>query len=276
MNAPQVLVDPAVYSLAQEVAAEFSTLASVESIWLGGSHASGQANATSDIDLYIYTSEELPTLVRASIIEPRASVAEVGYDFWEVEDYWRERKSGTKVEAMYRRPEWETQYLQDLFANNRARMGFSTAGWAGIVKAHVLFDRQGWAREIKAVADRPYPDELAHAIIELNLGVLRGTLVTHSEALTSALAREDFAFAQSRVSEILSCYFDILFALNRTLHSGAKRQLANAQTLPLKPEGLADDVADLLQNSRLGEMPEKVETLIGKLETLLKQVQALS
>jgi predicted nucleotidyltransferase len=275
MNSPQASVDPAVYRLAQEIATEFSTLAPVESVWLGGSHASGQANATSDIDLYIYTYEELPAEVRASIIEPRASVAEVGYNFWEVEDYWRERKSGTKVEAMYRRPEWETQHLEDLFANNRARMGFSTAGWTGIVKAHVLFDRYGWAREVKALADRPYPEELTRAIIHLNLGVLRGTLVTHPEALTSALARDDFVFGHSRINEILNCYFDILFALNRTLHPGAKRQLADAQTLPLKPEGIADDVTDLLQNSRLGEMPEKVEALIGKLETLLKKVYLL-
>jgi predicted nucleotidyltransferase len=275
MSSPQALVDPAVYRLAQEIAGEFSTLAPVESVWLGGSHASGQANATSDVDLYIYASEELPAVVRASLIEPRASVAEVGYNFWEVEDYWRERKDGTKVEAMYRHPEWETQYLEDLFANNRARMGFSTAGWTGIVKAHVLFDRHGWAHEVKALAARPYPDELAQAIIHLNMGVLRGTLVTHSEALTSALARNDFVFAHSRVSEILNCYFDVLFALNRTLHPGAKRQLANAQTLPLKPDGMADDVIDLLQNSRLGEMPEKVEVLIGKLETLLKKVYLL-
>ena len=275
MNSPQTSVIPAVYKLAREIAAEFSALTSVESIWLGGFHASGQANASSDIDLYIYTSVELPTAIRASIIEPRASVAQVGYNFWEIEDYWRERRSGAKVEAMYRRPEWETQYLEDLFKNNRARMGFSTVGWNSIVKAHVLFDRHGWARKVKALASRPYPNELASAIIYLNFSVLRGTLVTHTEALTLALARGDLVFAHNRVNEILSCYLDILFALNRVLHPGAKRQLANAQKLPLKPEGMADDITDLLQSSSFGNLPEKVENLIGKLETLLKQSHVL-
>ncbi len=262
-------VAPAIYSLAQVVAAKFSTLAPVEAVWLGGSQASGQANATSDIDLYVYATSELPTAVRAGIIEPRASVAEVGYNVWEVEDYWLERR-GVKIEAMYRRPEWETQYLDDLFANNRARMGFSTTGWHSIVNAHVLFDRNGWTREVKALADRPYPDALASAIIRLNLRVLRGTLVTHPEAFTLALARDDLVFAYSRVVEILSCYFDILFALNRTLHPGAKRQLANVQTLPLKPTGMAEDVADLLHSS-LGEARGKIETLLGGLEALLAQ-----
>ncbi len=275
MDLVQASVKPAVYTLAKEIAAEFSALASVEAVWLGGSHASGQENAFSDIDLYIYTATELPNALRASIIEPRASVAEVGYDIWETEDYWLERKSGAKVEAMYRRPEWETRYLEDLFANNRAQMGFSTAGWYSIVKAQVLFDRRGWSREVKALAGRAYPDELASAIIHLNFRVLRGTLVTHTEALASALARDDLAFARSRVNEILGCYFDILFALNRSLHPGGKRQLANAQTLPLKPEGMVDDITDLLQNSSLSELPEKVEGLIERLEALLKQRRAL-
>ena len=186
--------------------------------------------------LYIDTSSELPVAVRASVIKPRTSVAEVSYDIWEVKDHWLEQ-NGTKVEATYRRPEGKTRYLEDWFANNRAYMGFSTAGWHGIISTRVLFDRHGWAREVKALAKRPYPNELAAAIIELNSKVLRGTRVTRPEALASALARDDLVFAYSRVNEILSCHFDVLFALNRTLHPGAKRQLANAQTLPLKPEG---------------------------------------
>lgn len=166
MDSSRGSVEPAVYKLAREIAAEFSALASVEAVWLGGSHASEDANASSDVDLYVYTSVELPTAARASIIEPRASVAEVGYDIWEVEDYWLER-NGTKVEAMYRRPEWETQYLEDLFANNRAQMGFSTTGWHSVVNARILFDRNGWTRAVKTLADRPYPKELAAAIIQL-------------------------------------------------------------------------------------------------------------
>ncbi len=229
----------------------------------------GHANASSDIDLYVYTAAELPAAVRAGIIEPRASVAEVGYDIWEVEDYWLER-NGTKVEAMYRRPEWETGYLEDLFANHRAQMGFSTTGWHGVVNALVLFDRNGWARSVKAFADRPYPGELAAAIIQLNSRTLRGTLVTHPEALIAALARDDLTFAHSRVNEILNSYFDILFALNRTLHPGAKRQLANAQKLPLKPAGMEADITDLLR-SDFDKLPGRVETLLGKLEVLLGQ-----
>jgi len=35
---------------------------------------------------------------------------------------------------------------------------------------------------------------------------------------------------------------------------------------------MAEDITDLLQNSRVSESPEKVEKLISKLETLLKQL----
>ncbi len=176
---------------------------------------------------------------------------------------------------MYRRPEWETGYLEDLFANHRAQMGFSTTGWHGVVNALVLFDRNGWARSVKAFADRPYPGELAAAIIQLNSRTLRGTLVTHPEALIAALARDDLTFAHSRVNEILNSYFDILFALNRTLHPGAKRQLANAQKLPLKPAGMEADITDLLR-SDFDKLPGRVETLLGKLEVLLGQQYKLA
>lgn len=128
-------------------------------------------------------------------------------------------------------------------------MGFSTTGWRSIVNAQVLFDRNGWTQEVKALANRPYPDALASAIIQLNFKALRDTFVTQPEALTLTLVRGELVFAYSRVTEILSCYFDILFALNRTLHPGAKRQLANVQRLPLKPTGMAENVADLLHGS---------------------------
>lgn len=274
MNPSQLSIDPTTRRLAEEVAAAFAALPQVEAVWLGGSHASGRADDTSDLDLYVYTSAELPVAVRSDVIEPRASVAEVGYDFWEVEDYWLERASGTKAEAMYRRPEWETQHLEDLFANSRAQLGFSTTRWAAVVHARVLFDRSGWSNEVKALADRPYPDDLAAAIIRSNVGVLRGTLVTQTAALTAALERDDLVFAYSRVTGILNSYFDALFALNQTLHPGAKRQLAAAQELALTPEGMIDDVGSLLR-SPIAELPEKAERLIDGLEGLLRERGAL-
>lgn len=74
--------------IARAIAAQFAEIATVEAVALGGSLAAGQADARSDIDLYVY-SETPPSLAaRARIIEPRSSRMELDNGFWGgTEDY---------------------------------------------------------------------------------------------------------------------------------------------------------------------------------------------
>ena len=66
-------VDPR--AVAQAIAAQFSELAEVEAIALGGSRGTGRADAYSDIDLYVFCRSAIPIEARAGIIEPRASAS---------------------------------------------------------------------------------------------------------------------------------------------------------------------------------------------------------
>ena len=199
------------YDIARDIAAQFAKLSEVEVVWLGGSQATGRANAYSDIDLYIYSQGELPVQARASVIEPRASRAQLDNPFWEVEDFWLEKESGIKVEAMYRQLDWEIAYLEDLLDNFRAQMGFSTSRWHAIRNAKILFDRRGRAASLQRSADVPYPDALADAIIQTNIALLRGSLAAHPEQIAAAVARDDLVFVHSRIDALLNSYFDIIF-----------------------------------------------------------------
>lgn len=95
-----------------------------------------------------------------------------------------------------------------MFENNRAHMGYSTSLWHNVITSRVLFDRNGWYAKLQDVANRPYPDALANAIIRKNFALLRGSLAEHPKQLALALERNDLVFANNRINVILDSYFD--------------------------------------------------------------------
>jgi predicted nucleotidyltransferase len=260
------------FSIAQEIATQFAQIDSVEAVTLGGSLATGKANASSDIDLYIYSNESIPVELRANIIEGRSSQMQLNNTFWETEDYWIEKESSIKVEAIYR-GEWPVEALKDIFNNNRAHMGFSTSIWHNITTSKILFDRIGWYAALQKIAAVSYPQSLAKAIIHKNFALLKGSLAEHPTQLALAAKRNDVIHVHHRIDMILSSYFDILFALNRTLHPGDKRMLSYAQELTYTPKGMLEDVTNLVTNQ--DNAIAKVKQLIDRLEALLIEHRAI-
>jgi predicted nucleotidyltransferase len=246
----------------------------VESITLGGSLATGRANAGSDIDLYIYSSEPIPIELRTNIIEPRSSQRELDDAYWGTEDYWIEKESGILVEAMYE-SKWPEDYLKDLFENNRAHLGFTTSVWHHLLKSKILFDPSGWFASVQKLAGVSYPDSLAKAIIQKNFAPLRGSLIAHPKQLALAIERDDVVHVHHRIDMLLACYFDIVFALNKQLHPGDKRMLEVAATFEHKPEGMLEDVTGLLKEKDFTKLKGRVDQLIDRLEKLLEEQRAL-
>ena len=252
---------------AEAIAAQFARVEAVEAVALGGSVATGRANHLSDIDLYVYCREDVPVEARAEIIRERASHFELAAPYWETEDYWLEKSSKVKVEAVYRN-DWLRKALEDMFEHSRAQMGFSTCLWHNVKTSRPLFDRSGYFASLQALTDVPYPEALAEAIIAKNFPLLRGSLVEHPNQLTAAVERGDSVFVVNLLYMIFNSYFDILFALNRELHPGAKRQLDYAKHLPLRPENMTEDVTELT-NCDQTKVVAQVTGLVDRLETLL-------
>lgn len=258
---------------ARDIASQFAQLDAVESVVLGGSVATGSANAQSDIDLYIYVSQAISLEARVDIIKKRSVHFELNAPYWETEDYWIESATAIKVEAIYRN-NWLYQALEDMFEHNRAQMGFSTSLWHNVVTSKVLFDRQGYFAELKQLATRPYPDALAKAIIAKNFPLLRGSLAEYPKQLVAAVNRNDGVYIANLLYMIFASYFDILFALNHELHPGAKRQLDYAMRLNLTPANMGEAVEDIL-NQGTAELVLSVRHLIDELAVLLREQNAL-
>jgi predicted nucleotidyltransferase len=259
--------------LAQEIAEQFAKLPEVQAVLLGGSQATGKADATSDIDLFIYTNKEIPLETRAAIIKPRASYAELDNRFWETEDYWLE-PDGRKIEIIYR-GDWVVDHLKNLLENYQAQLGYSTSIWHNVLTSVILFERDAWFTSLQNKVCVPYSDKLAKAIIAKNFPLLKGSMAAYPRELYKAATRDDVITVHHRIEDLLKSYFDVLFALNREFHPGEKRLLAYAEKLEHQPKNMSRDIREMLLERNPEKLKSAVENLVNRLEDLLKARGAL-
>jgi predicted nucleotidyltransferase len=262
--------------VAAEIAALFAELSSVEAVALAGSSTAGTSDRYSDIDLYIYSPEDVPVEARAAIIRSRAAVqAEVDNRFWETGDEWDElgpEGDLLHVDVMFRAPAWIEGELARVLDRHEASIGYTTALWHNVRTSRILFDRRGWLAELKQVAERSYPDLLAQAIIAKNYPLLRGSFVAYPGQIGRAAERHDTVSVNHRIAALLASYFDVLFALNRVPHPGEKRLLAAAARLPYVPTDMVTRVEALLTASAphtSADAGRCAELLIDGIERLL-------
>lgn len=269
--------DPSYEELAQEIAEELRRAPQVLAVAMAGSSTSGNRDARSDIDLYVYAPEEVPLGLRREIAERRGVQVELDNRFWETGDEWDERGSGIHVDVMFRSPAFAEDSLARVLDRHEASLGYSTALWHNLRTSKILLDRDGWLARVIASAGRPYPDALARAIIAKNWPLLRGVAGAYPKQIALAAQRDDAVAVNHRLAALLASAFDVLFALNRVPHPGEKRLLALASRLPLAPEDLRARVEAMLSFTpgSLDRVPGHVEAFVDSLERLLAEQHAL-
>ncbi|MEF2073051.1 nucleotidyltransferase domain-containing protein [Consotaella aegiceratis] len=233
-------------ALASALAAAFGAMPEVVAVALGGSRATGTADATSDIDLYVYSDTEVPVAGRTALIAPRSSRREIDNRFWETGDEWTEAASGLHVDVMYRTRVWTEEQLDRVLDRHEPQIGYSTCIWHNIATARPLFDRTGWFATLQDRAGQPYPDALARAIVARNRPLLSGSFSAFRDQMIKAATRGDRVSVNHRTAAFLASYFDVLFAANRALHPGEKRLVDAAAALPRVPAGMANHIQELL------------------------------
>jgi hypothetical protein len=74
-----------------------------------------------------------------------------------------------------------------------------------------------------------------------------------------------------RVTELLSSYFDILFAINRVPHPGEKRLVRYAESICEKrPPFLREQISDLIASLSVGDVVAQANALIDGLDEVLE------
>jgi hypothetical protein len=230
---------------------EMKTWPEVEALLLAGSHGRGTADKDSDYDLYVYTNAEIPLERRKQLFQRTCREMEINNQYWETEDDGV-LNSGVEIELIYRSLDWLEGVLAPIVEGHQAWGGYTTCFWSNLKYSQILYDARGQAAALQQRFDIAYPEKLRENIISKNRQLLSRCFPSLRGQIKKALGRDDRVSVHHRLTEWLASYFDILFALNRSLHPGEKKLLAYSQNLPLLPEDHKTLVLALIEGAGRG------------------------
>lgn len=256
--------DPAVDQLVERLA----DVPPVRAVVITGSQASGAAGADSDLDLFVYVDGDIGVERRrlAEDLADRSHPVLVDEDPFGSGDVWRS-PHGTWIDAVFWSPTWAEDQLDRVLDRHEASLGYSTAFWRSISSARPLYERDAWHPALQQRAASEYPQGLLDAIVSLNYPWVTDHPFSFRRQIVKAVARRDTVSANHRLAAWMASYFDLLFAVNRVLHPGEKRQLGIAEAECSRlPRGLRRGVTAALEAP---DPTDELDRLIEQLRPLL-------
>lgn len=265
--------------LAHHIADFFSPLPQVEAIALGGSRGpeSTITDLDSDIDLYVYTTNEIPLDVRRSIMERSggASRSDLGLEYWGPGDEWFNRSTGIEIDVIYFDTAWMDEQIHLVVDECRPSLGYTTCLWYTLANSTPFHDRNGWFSRLQARCKVNYPEALRRNIVRHNHPVLRSIIPAYTVQLDKAVKRQDEISINHRLAGLFASYFDILFAVNRRLHPGEKRLVEYVlRDCARYPLGMQADIHSIFQSASARPHALHVELgrLLDRLDDLLVEL----
>jgi Domain of unknown function (DUF4037) len=261
--------------LIEGLARFYASLPEVAAVGLGGSRSRGQDDASSDLDLYIFTTSDVAPSTRASILDRKpASRADMGLTYWDSGDEWIDAATGREVDAIFWECGWIRGVIDRALVECAPGIGYSTCHRHTLKHMEILFDRQGWLAELHSRCHSIYPERLRTAIISRNQPLIRSIIPSYYNQIEKAVGRGDRVSVNHRVAALLASYFDILFALNRKTHPGEKRLLAAAKAAcALLPRNMERDVHGVLDAAGRADpsLLDRLTSLADALDDLLRE-----
>lgn len=269
--------------LVRDLVARLSQIPGMAGVALGGSYASGTAHPDSDIDLGLYYWEAAPfsvDAVREVASAANDTPAPVVTDFggwvkWVNGGAWLTVR-GQRVDFIYRGVErvqhWidesaRGEFTQDYYVHDA--YGFRSYIYLGELRiCQPLYDPQGTLAALKAQVET-YPPALKRGLIRTWVPISGSSFYS----LHKAAARGDAYMAVGCLTRVVAMLTQVLFALNDTYFLTDKGALERIDAFPLRPDGYAAAVRDLLGHP--GTTRAKLEAAAGRLEALHGQVAAL-
>ncbi|MDQ3752303.1 MAG: nucleotidyltransferase domain-containing protein [Actinomycetota bacterium] len=271
------------HGLAVRVGARLGRCPGVRAVTLGGSWASGTADAGSDIDLGLYFDHRSPLDVArlqhlAAEVDDRGDEAVVGqpgeWGPWVNGGAWLVIE-GRRVDWIYRDLDLVARTVEDVCDGRPAThfqpghpAGFSTEIYAAEIHlAQVLFDADGVIAKLKSRLV-PYPPRLRRALIA-GLWEARWLI----EAAVPAARRGDTHFVAGSAFRSAVCMVQALFALNGRFWLHEKGSIALVDRLERTPEGFGTRVHAVLGG--LGCEPSELTASLDRLKEILAEVEVL-
>lgn len=231
----------------KQIVEEFKKNELVEAIALAGSLGSNSSDEMSDYDIYIYSNEPIEVEFRQKVAEKFSDKFEINNQYFETGDEWILRDNSKVVDIMYRKPSDIEGNINWIWKNYNACVGYTTCFVFNVKNSEILYDKNGWYKNLQECVSGEYPEELQKNIIAKNLPLLNFKLVaSFVEQVEKAIKRDDLISVNHRISAFLASYFDVLFAKNKILHCGEKRLKNYAlKVCKVLPKNFENDINDL-------------------------------
>lgn len=254
-----------------KISSVFSQLEEVEGVVLSGSLSTNTQDEHSDIDLYIYSVQEIPTSTRKKLLEPFSDYMEINNQYWETEDDGTLNEPNIGIEIIYRNYAWIENELMKTVVNFQAQVGYTTCFWSNYLNSKILYDQNGQLKKLQDKINVTFPKELKENILNKNYPLLRDSVTSYYCQIEKALKRKDYISVNHRVAALLASYFDILFAINELPHPGEKMLIKIAQkTCKYLPDKMEENIIMILSNNTITLLSD-INDLVDNLDDLLKR-----
>jgi predicted nucleotidyltransferase len=258
-----------------KISSSFSELEEVEGVLLSGSLSTNTQDEHSDIDLYIYSDQEIPPSKRKLVLDAYSDYMEINNQYWETEDDGELRSPQIGIEIIYRNFGWIENELERTLVDYETNVGYSTCFWSNYLHSEILYDRDSRLKTLQEKVTIEFPFQLKKNIIAKNYPLLRDSITSYYFQIQKSLKRNDYISINHRVAALLASYFDVLFAINELPHPGEKKLISIIQKqCNFIPNNMEVNINRILANNT-DSLLEDIHTLIDNLDTLLEQQQML-
>lgn len=214
----------------EEILKDFENLPFVRAIATGGSVSAKTSDNLSDIDVYIFTENDIPVAEREKIIKKYSSKYEVGGEYFGQGDEFFADGLNRQLDIMYWNVNWFEDIVNNVWFKHYPSNGYSTAFLFTLKNFEIIFDKNNWLLNLQNSIKTEYPKKLKENIINRNMMLMKDKpFASYYEQIKKALKRNDVVSINHRISAFLASYFDVIFAINELLHPGEKRQIKYAK-----------------------------------------------
>lgn len=202
----------------------------VKAIAIGGSSLAKTSDTSSDVDIYVFTTDEIPVEEREKFVKEISIKYEVGGEYFGSGDEYFVDSLNVQFDVMFWDASWFENVVENSWIKHYPSNGYTTAFLYTLDVCEIIYDPDNWLQGLKNKISTDYPEELQKNIIHRNMMLLKDKpFASYYEQIEKALKRNDIVSINHRISAFLASYFDIIFAKNKLFHPGEKRLIKYAQ-----------------------------------------------
>lgn len=227
---------------------KFIEIHEVQAIAIGGSNTAKTSDSSSDIDIYIFSSNGVPLQKREEIIKNVSSKYEIGEEYFGSGDEFLYDKENIVMDMMYWEINWFENIVENVWIKHYPSNGYTTCFLYTLNNFKIIYDPNNWLTNLQTKIKTEYPQELQNNIIKRNMMLMKSKpFASYYEQIEKGIKRNDINSVNHRISAFLASYFDVIFAINKQLHPGEKRLIKYAKdNCKLLPKDFEKNITKLL------------------------------